>query len=126
MSYREWINLPEPQRTYVNFKNMFIREYQIQNEMSQITANQAGYTNNAENQYNNEELRNAIQNLTNAATADRAAFEQLTLTNARLENQIQHLYEQNMQLAQANNVQHQNRYNTNLINSQPAIQQNQQ
>lgn len=45
--------------------------------MSQITESQAGYTNNTEAEYqlNDEELLNAIENLTNAATVERSAFE---------------------------------------------------
>lgn len=41
--YREWINLPEAQKTYANFKTRFSREYQIQNELNSITSSQAGY-----------------------------------------------------------------------------------
>ena len=47
--YREWISLPDNQRTYVNLKNKVSKECQLQNEMNEITAGDIGHNaNNAE------------------------------------------------------------------------------
>lgn len=105
ISYREWIGLPDAAKTYNNFKIRFAREYQLQNEMKEVTTGDAGYANNMEfpimeENENREDLREVMQNFANTTTADREAFQQLTRSNAMLEEQLSNMYQQNINLAQ--------------------------
>lgn len=84
---------------------MFSREYQIQNEINEMTTHDMGYTaNNVEEGDTGvatpEQLCQALENFANASIADRTAFEQLTGSNAMLEEPLVQMYSQNINLAQ--------------------------
>ena len=63
----------------MHLKERFSREYQLQNEMNELTSGESGHSmNNTEeviNQEASEDLRQAYEQFTNAATSDRAAFQ---------------------------------------------------
>ena len=100
--YREWLGLQPVDKTYQNFKTMFAREYQLQNEMKEVTSNEIGYSANVVVQQENPEtgeLVEALEHFAHATTSDREAFQQLTCTNAVLEEKLSEMYAQNINLA---------------------------
>ena len=114
IAYREWIALPEANKTYNEFKTRFSNEYQLQNELNNSTADEHEYANNI-NEDNN--LDEAFNNFAMATAADRTTITQLTETNASLSSQNNQLQ------AQLNEIQSQ----LNAINfAQQQLQKPQQ
>ena len=69
MAYREWIILPEIQKTFNEFRLRFNNDYMIQNEMQSSTAQQHGFVGNVVEEKN---LNDAVANFENASAADRS------------------------------------------------------
>ena len=95
LAYREWINLPPPQKTFNTFRTRFAMEYQILNEMQNSTAQQQGFVGNVEE---DPDLTSAVANFAQASAADRTAFTQLTDTNAYLHQHMAQVSAQNENL----------------------------
>ena len=78
---REWIVMPEVQKTHDNFKIILLCEYQTQNYMQATTTSQSGYK-YANMVQNETDLQEAIQNFATLSVVERNAFKTLTTTNA--------------------------------------------
>ena len=104
-AYREWISLPAAQKTFNNFRKRFTQEYQVQNEITGVTADAQGFAGEVTE---TPELNEAMANFAQALAADRNAFAQLTETNANLQHHINNVTSQNENLNfQLNQLQNQ-------------------
>ena len=97
LAYREWISLPEIQKTFNEFRLRFNNEYMIQNKMQSSTAQQHGF---AENVVEEKNLNDAFANFAQASAADRSVFTQLTDTNAYLQQHVANISSNNDELQQ--------------------------
>jgi len=119
-AYREWLNRPDVEKTFNNFRVQFNREYQIQNEMQHSTAQQQGYAGNVTDDGN--VLDNAVANFAEATAADRTAFTNLTDTNNILQDHLEQVSAQNVTLQdQITNMQTQI-HHMNMAQQQPPAQ----
>ena len=81
-AYREWISLPEIEKTFNEFRLKFNNEYMIQNEMQSIKAQQHGLKVNVVEEKN---INNAVANFAQESAVEISAFTQLIDTNAYLQ-----------------------------------------
>ena len=102
-AYREWVALPDVQKTYQNFRTKFSQEYQLQNAINATTAEQGGYANNisSNNEMEMPHLTDAIDTFAQAAITDQQALAALSSSNENINNNIGHIR------ANQNNLQNQ-------------------
>ena len=79
---------------------MFLREYEIQNEMQSITAQQRGHRESANVEYNSMNLNEAVRHYLSESVAGRNDFEKLISTNAQLIEKLEQTHEHNIKLTQ--------------------------
>jgi hypothetical protein len=88
---KEWQRKPEVDKTWLNFKTFFGREYRDLREQQRVTSGTSGF--HSANAL--EDISVVLDNLANAAIADKAQFDQLlksietlTTTNKTLTEQL--------------------------------------
>jgi hypothetical protein len=107
-AYREWMAVPQPNQTYLEFKRRFNNEYQLQNSIN-ATSQSTGYqANNAygepiDTDLDETSLASAAQDFAAAKAARQGAMAQLTNTNGNLNSQLANMAIQNQQLQQQMN-----------------------
>ena len=95
LAYREWISIPEIQKTFNEFCLRFNNEYMIQNEMQSITAQQHGFAVNVSEE---KKLNDAATKFSQTSAVDTSAFTQLTDTNAYLHQHVAKIFSNNDEL----------------------------
>lgn len=118
MAYRDWVQLPEVQKTYANLKIHFLKDFTLQNRMRSTTAAQHGYVNQITE---TDKFQEALNNLADATVADRTAFSDLTNTTDQLHEAMTIMSETNQSLqSQLTALQEQiNKMSTTTPNPQP-------
>ena len=97
LAYREWISLPEIQKTFNEFRLRFNNEYMIQNEMQSSTAQQHGFAGNVVEENN---LNDAVANFAQVSAAYRSDFTQLTDNNTYIQQHVANISSNNDELQQ--------------------------
>ena len=97
MAYREWIILPEIQKTFNELRLRLNNEYMIQNKMQSSTAQQHGFAGNVVEEKN---LNGAAANFAQDSAAERSVFSQLTDTNVYLHQHVANISSNNDKLQQ--------------------------